>query len=158
MNSWTNYVGQTIKEYRIKRNLTQQEVAEKLSNGLNTHISQGYVCKVEKNSCSVSIERLFEFCKILSILPSQFFKTIEKAVVDQQLKESLSLANRQGFLEQTMMEGKSTPDLPCSAGFISRSLQPEILTPEEARKVEKILADPTTFPRINPEILPDWID
>lgn len=160
MNNWINCVGSTIKEYRLKRNLTQQEVAEMLSNGLGVHVSQGYVCKVEKNICSVSLERLFEFCKILSIFPSQLFKTIEKAIVDQQLRESLSLANRKEFLEQIMTDTESGPDLPCSAGLktINKFLQPEILDSEEAREVEEILADPTAFSKINPEILPDWTD
>ena len=53
-------VGERIKEIRIKMNLTQEELAEKVNLGSAQQISD-----IERGLCGLSVARLIEFCKAL---------------------------------------------------------------------------------------------
>ncbi|AIM15133.1 hypothetical protein HW35_01485 [Bacillus sp. X1(2014)] len=63
-------IGKAIKELRRDRNLTQEELAEKLG------ISKSYISKIEAKNTdkSFSIELLFDLAEFFEVDLSYFFK------------------------------------------------------------------------------------
>ncbi|MFY7869466.1 MAG: helix-turn-helix domain-containing protein, partial [Exiguobacterium sp.] len=52
-------VGQNIKRLRIKKGLTQEELAER------TDLSKGYISQIERDLSSPSLETLFDLLNVL---------------------------------------------------------------------------------------------
>ena len=55
------FLGQNIKKYRNKKQISQADLAEKL--GLSTE----YICRVERGQKYLSLRKLFELADILEI-------------------------------------------------------------------------------------------
>ena len=55
-------IGERIKEIRLKRNVTQEVLAEKVNLGSAQQVSD-----IERGSCGLSVAKLIEFCKALDV-------------------------------------------------------------------------------------------
>ncbi len=55
-------IGERIKSIRLKRNLTQEMLAEKVNLGSAQQISD-----IERGLCGLSVAKLMDFCRILEI-------------------------------------------------------------------------------------------
>ena len=60
-------VGQKIKRLRVKKGLTQEELAER------TDLSKGYISQIERDLSSPSLETLFDLLNVLGSSPKEFF-------------------------------------------------------------------------------------
>lgn len=62
-------IGRNIKDFRIKKNLTQQELAERVG------ISLSYLSKIEAENCnkSFSLHVLFDIADALGVDVKEFF-------------------------------------------------------------------------------------
>lgn len=52
-------IGENLRQLRAEKNISQNEVAEKLG------LSQGYFSKIENNTKRLSVEQVFELSQIL---------------------------------------------------------------------------------------------
>lgn len=68
-------IGQKIKNLRIQKDLTQEELGER------TDLSKGYISQLERNLSSPSMETFFSILEVLGISPKDFFD--EKEQVQQ---------------------------------------------------------------------------
>lgn len=74
-NNLKNISGVKLRELRIKHNLTQQQLAEKLQlEGLE--ISSKEISKIENNARLVQDFELFAFAKIFKISADAFYRNI----------------------------------------------------------------------------------
>ncbi len=55
------FLGQNIKKYRNKKQISQADLAEKLD------LSTEYICRVERGQKYLSLRKLFELADILEI-------------------------------------------------------------------------------------------
>ncbi|UII57814.1 XRE family transcriptional regulator [Cytobacillus spongiae] len=69
-------IGKRIKNLRIKKNLTQEELGER------TDLSKGYISQLERNLSSPSLETFFSILNVLGCSPKDFF---DEAVSDQRV-------------------------------------------------------------------------
>lgn len=63
-------IGKLVREYRLKKNLTQQELAE-LSD-----LSLPFINLVENNRRNLSVDTLLRILQAMEIEPSDFFKPL----------------------------------------------------------------------------------
>lgn len=68
-------IGHKIKNLRIQKDLTQEELGER------TDLSKGYISQLERNLSSPSMETFFSILEVLGISPKDFFD--EKEQVQQ---------------------------------------------------------------------------
>lgn len=64
-------IGKTIKALRIKRGLSQEDLA-----GLH-EVDRAYISKIESGRSEPSVSKIFELCEALKIKPADFFKLVE---------------------------------------------------------------------------------
>ena len=62
--------GKRLKELRVKRNLTQAELAEKVE------LSTNFIGMVERGLRNTSIDKLFALANVLEVSLEEFFKRI----------------------------------------------------------------------------------
>ena len=60
-------IGQKIRDLRIRKNLTQEELGER------TDLSKGYISQLEHNQSSPSMETFFDILNVLGQTPAEFF-------------------------------------------------------------------------------------
>ncbi|WP_390410272.1 helix-turn-helix domain-containing protein [Lacticaseibacillus jixiensis] len=60
-------IGQKIRDLRIQKNLTQEELGER------TDLSKGYISQLEHGQSSPSMETFFDILNVLGQTPAQFF-------------------------------------------------------------------------------------
>lgn len=53
-------IGENLRQLRAEKNISQNEVAEKLG------LSQGYFSKIENNTKRLSVEQVFELSQLLN--------------------------------------------------------------------------------------------
>lgn len=68
------YVGPAIHVARVRRNITQEQLAKVLSERLQQEVRQSYVSKIEKGYSSPSLERLGIICIALGCPPDHVMK------------------------------------------------------------------------------------
>ena len=78
-------LGQIFKEYRLKNNLTQENIAEKLG------ISVKYISRIENGNGGVKVETLVKYMNILGISPNIIFNDL---IINDKLKPELELASK----------------------------------------------------------------
>lgn len=78
-------LGETFKEYRLKNNLTQEQIAEKLE------ISVKYISRIENGNGGVKVETLVKYMNILGISPNVIFS---KLIINTDLKPEMELAEK----------------------------------------------------------------
>jgi len=67
-------IGSKIKSLRLKKRLTQEELAER------TDLTKGHISQLERNQNSPSIETLFALLEVLGTTPKEFFDEPKKNV------------------------------------------------------------------------------
>ncbi|SFH56256.1 helix-turn-helix domain-containing protein [Pisciglobus halotolerans] len=65
-------IGNRIKNLRIQKNLTQEELAER------TDLSKGYISQVERDLSMPSMEVFFDMLEVLGCTPKDFFDESQK--------------------------------------------------------------------------------
>ncbi|WP_203623197.1 helix-turn-helix domain-containing protein [Lacticaseibacillus sp. 866-1] len=75
-------IGQKIRDLRIQKNLTQEELGER------TDLTKGYISQLEHDQSSPSMETFFDILNVLGQTPAQFFtedqnQQLVYAVADQ---------------------------------------------------------------------------
>lgn len=73
-------IGQKIKNLRIQKDLTQEELGER------TDLSKGYISQLERDLSSPSMDTFFSILEVLGISPKEFFD--EKEQVQQVVYKS----------------------------------------------------------------------
>lgn len=68
----TMRIGKKIKNLRLKKGLTQEELGER------TDLSKGYISQLERDLSSPSIETLFSILEVLGCTPKEFFDEEER--------------------------------------------------------------------------------
>ncbi|WP_066504428.1 helix-turn-helix domain-containing protein [Abyssisolibacter fermentans] len=75
-------VGSNIKKYRLKKNLTQEQLAYK------TELSQQYIGNIERGVTTSSMETILKICYALDITPNHLFISSSK-ISTKALQEQL---------------------------------------------------------------------
>lgn len=70
-NDFRNISGSILKELRLKSNLSQQDLAEKLQL-LGIELTSKEVSKIETNNCLVQDFELFAFAKVFNVSADVF--------------------------------------------------------------------------------------
>ena len=66
----TNIISRNLKEIRVSKNISQQELAAKLQT-LNVSMDQQMISKIEKNLRQVNDYELLAICKCLEVTPEE---------------------------------------------------------------------------------------
>ncbi len=61
------YLGLNIAYYRKVKNMSQSQLAEKIN------ISRTHMSRIETAECAVSLDVIFDICRVLEIEPKQIF-------------------------------------------------------------------------------------
>ena len=89
-------IGELVREYRLSKELTQQELAEK------SDLSLPFVNLIENNRRNLSVDTLLKILTALEIEPSDFFRPLSQTSDDnlQLLIEKIQLnKNRTEIIE-----------------------------------------------------------
>lgn len=78
-----DYVGEALKIFRVGRDLTQEELAAKLSEHIGEHISAQHVNDVESSAVEISEQRFEEFCAVLEYTPEWVLKAAQGLKEDE---------------------------------------------------------------------------
>ncbi len=65
-------IGRRIKNLRLKKGLTQEELGER------TDLTKGYISQIERDLSSPSIETFFDILEVLGCTPREFFYVEER--------------------------------------------------------------------------------
>lgn len=65
-------IGQRIKEYRKAKNLTQEDLAEKLD------VSIAFLSRIERGTAHVNLKRLSQICEILETTEGEILNGVSK--------------------------------------------------------------------------------
>ena len=76
-NNNKNIISDKIKEYRVKRKITQGDLAARMQI-LGVNIDQQAISRIEKNRRQVTDYELACFCKCLDITPDEILNGFEK--------------------------------------------------------------------------------
>ena len=82
-NEIDNVLGEVFKEYRTKKKLTQEDIAESLG------ISVKYISRIENGTGGVKVETLVNYINILGISPNVLF---DKLITNESTKLQLELS------------------------------------------------------------------
>lgn len=88
-------LGEIFKEYRIKNNLTQEKIAEKLG------ISVKYISRIENGIGGVKVETLVNYMDILCISPNVIFNRL---LLNENLKKQLELSTKASKLSENQID------------------------------------------------------
>ena len=88
-------LGEVFKEYRVKNNLTQEKIAEKLG------ISVKYISRIENGTGGVKVETLVNYMNILGISPNVIF---EKLIVHKDLENQMKLSKKASELSEEKLD------------------------------------------------------
>ena len=80
-------IGELVREYRLSKKLTQQELAEK------SDLSLPFINLIENNRRNLSVDALLKILTAMEIDPSDFFRQllIEKIQLDKNRTEIIEL-------------------------------------------------------------------
>ena len=73
-----------LKEYRLKNNLSQEELAHKCD------LDRTYISLLERGKRKPTISVIFNICNSLNVTPSIFISEVEKLVTDNTIMEKIS--------------------------------------------------------------------
>ena len=90
-----NVLGEVFKEYRVKNNLTQEKIAEKLG------ISVKYISRIENGTGGVKVETLVNYMNILGISPNVIF---EKLIIHKDLETQMKLSKKASELSDEKLD------------------------------------------------------
>lgn len=89
----TILIGKKIKNLRIQKNLTQEELGER------TDLTKGYISQLERDLSSPSLETFFSILEVLGVSPKQFFdeKYQKQQVVYPKEDQTIHLDEDKGY-------------------------------------------------------------
>lgn len=87
--------GKILKEFRIKANLTQEQLSEKLG------ISLKYISRVETGKSGIKTETLIKYMNILGITPNTLYLEFIK---NQDIKDNIVLSEKINTLSHDKKE------------------------------------------------------
>ena len=67
-----NIIGKRLKDARKKKNLTQEQLVEKLG------VSIAYLSKIETGKIHINLERLSQICEILDVTEGEILNGVSK--------------------------------------------------------------------------------
>ncbi|WEG73414.1 helix-turn-helix domain-containing protein [Vagococcus intermedius] len=78
-------IGNKIKNLRIQKNLTQEELGER------TDLTKGYISQLERNLSSPSMDSFFNLLEVLGTTPKEFFneEAVDQKVVYDESERTL---------------------------------------------------------------------
>ena len=88
-------VSKMIIDYRVKNNLTQEKIAEKLG------ISVKYISRIENGTGGVKVETLVNYMNILGISPNVIF---EKLIIHKDLETQMKLSKKASELSDEKLD------------------------------------------------------
>lgn len=86
-------IGNKIKNLRVQKNLTQEELGER------TDLTKGYISQLERNLGSPSMETFFALLEVLGCTPAQFFseKETNQKIVYAKDERTLFVDEEKGY-------------------------------------------------------------
>ena len=78
-------LGKILRDYRLKSNLTQEELSEKLG------ISLKYISRIENGNNGIKTQTLIKYMNILKITPNTLYSHF---LTDPVLQENISIYNK----------------------------------------------------------------
>lgn len=86
-------IGEKIRNLRIQKNLTQEELGER------TDLTKGYISQLERDLSSPSMETFFNIIEVLGVSPEEFFsqETSEQKVVYHEEDSTLYFDEENGY-------------------------------------------------------------
>jgi len=88
-------VGKIVREYRLKRNLTQEELAENL--GLTTK----YISRIENGASGLGDETLIKYIDYLGITPNSLY---EEFLTNENIKRQLEISKEINKLPENKLD------------------------------------------------------
>ncbi len=88
-------IGEKIREYRLKNNLTQKELAEELD------LTEKYVSRIENGKGGVKIETLTKAMNLLGMSPDIVFSEL---IENEDIKQKLLLFSKISELSQDRID------------------------------------------------------
>ena len=67
-----NIIGERLKQARISKNLTQENLAEKLD------VSVAFLSRIERGSSFINLKRLNQICSILNVTEGEILNGVSK--------------------------------------------------------------------------------
>ncbi|WAA12496.1 helix-turn-helix domain-containing protein [Fervidibacillus halotolerans] len=115
-------IGKKIKNLRLKKGLTQEELGER------TDLSKGYISQIERDLSSPSIETFFSILEVLGCTPQEFFdeKESEQKVIYGQEDQTEYIDEEMGYKIQWLVPESNENDM-----------EPIILTLQKGGKFKK---------------------
>lgn len=112
----TMQIGKKIKNLRLKKGLTQEELGER------TDLSKGYISQIERDLSSPSIETFFDILEVLGCAPKDFFdeQELEQKVVYGEQDQTDYIDEERGYQIQWLVPESN-----------EKEMEPIILTLEE---------------------------
>ena len=91
--------GKILREYRIKNNLTQEQLSEKLG------ISLKYISRIENGNNGVKTQTLINYMNILGITPDLLYKPfIKHSEISENIKVSEKIVSLSKEKKQFILE------------------------------------------------------
>ncbi|MGX4685329.1 helix-turn-helix domain-containing protein [Vagococcus sp. JNUCC 83] len=86
-------IGKKIKNLRLQKNLTQEELGER------TDLTKGYISQLERDLSSPSLDTFFSILEVLGVSPKQFFdeKNQKQQVVYPANEQTIHLDEDKGY-------------------------------------------------------------
>lgn len=100
-------IGKKIKNLRLKKGLTQEELGER------TDLSKGYISQIERDLSSPSIETFFDILEVLGCSPKEFFddKESEQKVVYREEDQTEYVDEEEGYRIQWLVPESNDNDM-----------------------------------------------
>lgn len=88
-------MGKVLKEYRLKMNLTQAELAKKLE------VTEKYISRIENGLSGVGTETLIKFINILCIAPNTLYQDL---ITNENIKKQIEISKMLNKLPQNKLD------------------------------------------------------
>lgn len=100
-------IGKKIKNLRVQKNLTQEELGER------TDLSKGYISQLERDLSSPSMETFFSLLDVLGVTPKEFFDDKEhvQQVIYTEHDYTLSINEEQAYEVQWLISDSNENEM-----------------------------------------------
>ncbi len=100
-------IGDRLRNLRIQRDLTQEELGER------TDLTKGYISQLERNLSSPSMETFFTILEVLGVSPEEFFneQTMEQKIVYQDKDNTHYYDEENGYELRWLVPGSNEKEM-----------------------------------------------
>ena len=100
-------IGQKIKNLRLQKNLTQEELGER------TDLTKGYISQLERDLSSPSLETFFSILEVLGVSPKQFFdeKNQKQQVIYPEEDQTIYIEEDKGYEINWLISDSNEKDM-----------------------------------------------